>query len=122
MADEITPRELQERRLKKKDKYIIIDVRESDEIAVKGIDVKESKIFGASNIPIGRLLRDSRNGDLDDLRQITIYTYSSDGFRGNIAADILNKQGFHAINIHGGFFAWKEEEQRRKTAEEQKKQ
>jgi rhodanese-related sulfurtransferase len=119
MADEIDPKELQERRLKK-DKYIIIDVRESDEIAVKGIDVKDSKIFGASNIPIGRLLRDSRNGDLDDLRQITIYTYSSDGFRGNVAADYLNKQGFNAINIQGGFFAWKEDEQRRKKTEEQK--
>ncbi len=119
MADEITPKELQERKLKK-DKYIIIDVRESDEIEVKETDGGDSKIFGASNIPIGQLIRDSRNGDLDDLRQITIYTYSSDGFRGNVAADILNKQGFNAINIQGGFFAWKENEQRRKKAEEQK--
>jgi rhodanese-related sulfurtransferase len=118
MADEITPRELQERRLKKKDKYIIIDVRESDEIEVKETNGGNSKIFGASNIPLGQLIRDSRNGDLDDLRQITIYTYSSDGFRGNVAAEILNKQGFNAINIRGGFFAWKEDEQRRKTVKE----
>jgi rhodanese-related sulfurtransferase len=120
MADEITPNELQERRLKKKDKYIIIDVRESDEVEVKEPDGGDSKIFGAANIPFGRLIRDARNGDLDDLRQITIYTYSSDGFRGNVAADILNKQGFNAINIKGGFFAWKEDEQRRKKVEEQK--
>jgi hypothetical protein len=28
---------------------------------------------------------------LDDFRLVTIYTYSSDGYRGNIAADEFNK-------------------------------
>ncbi|MDQ6722798.1 MAG: hypothetical protein M3Z01_00835 [Thermoproteota archaeon] len=65
-------------------------------------------------------MKNSRNGDLDDLRLITIYTYSLDGYIGNIAADELNKQGFNAINIEGGFFAWKDEEQRRKNAEQNK--
>ncbi len=54
------------------------------------------------------------------LDKLQFILYSSDGFRGNVAADILNKQGFNAINIQGGFFAWKENEQRRKKAEEQK--
>ncbi len=72
---------------------------------MKETDGENSKIFGASIIPLGQLIRDSRNGYLNDLRQITIYTYSSDGFRGNIAAYILDKQGFNAINIRGGFFA-----------------
>jgi rhodanese-related sulfurtransferase len=112
MADEITPQELNLRR-SKHDKYIIIDVRESNEIELTEADGGDSKIFGAVNIPLGQLIKTSRNGDLDDLKQITIYTYSSDGYRGNIAADFLNKQGFNAINIKGGFIAWKEEAQRR---------
>ncbi len=114
MADKITPKELQEKRLKE-DKYIIIDVRESGEVEVKEADGGDSKIFGAVNIPFERLVRNSRNGDLDDLRLITIYTYSSDGYRGNVAADELNKQGFNAINIEGGFFAWKDEEKQKRT-------
>jgi rhodanese-related sulfurtransferase len=102
----------------KEDKYIIIDIRESDEVEVKQADGDDSKIFGAGNIPFEQLERNSRNGDLDDFGLVTIYTYSSDGYRGNINADDLNKQGFHAVNTEGGFFVWKEEEQRRKNAEQ----
>jgi rhodanese-related sulfurtransferase len=75
----------------KEDKYIIIDIRESDEVEVKEADGEESKIFGTVNIPFEQLVRNSRNGDLDDFRLVTIYTYSSDGYRGNIAADEFNK-------------------------------
>ena len=39
-----------------------------------------------------------------------IYTYCSGGYRGNIAADELNKQGFNAITIEGGYSAWKKQE------------
>jgi rhodanese-related sulfurtransferase len=119
MADKITPKELQEKILKE-GKYIIIDVRESDEVEVKEADGGDSKIFGAVNIPLEQLVKNSRNGDLDDFRLVTIYTYSLDGYRENIAADELNKQGFNAINIEGGFFAWKDEKQRKKNAEQHK--
>jgi rhodanese-related sulfurtransferase len=94
MADKITPKELQEA----KDQYVILDVREADEL-------EEGKIDAVINIPLGQLIRKARHGDIDDLKGKKICTYCSGGYRGNIAADELNKQGFHAITIEGGYSA-----------------
>lgn len=99
MAEKITPKELQAR----KDEYVIIDVREPDEL-------KEGQIDGAISLPLGRLIREARHGDLNEIKRKKIYTYCSGGYRGDIAADELNKQGFNAINIEGGYSAWKENE------------
>jgi rhodanese-related sulfurtransferase len=98
MADRITPKELQET----KDEYIVVDVREADEL-------DEGKIGGAINIPLGKLIREARQGDLNDLKTKKICTYCSGGYRGNIAADELNKQGFDAVTIEGGYSAYKNE-------------
>ena len=100
MAEKITPKELQAR----KDEYVIIDVREPDEL-------KQGQIDGAISLPLGRLIREAKHGDLDEIKRKKIYTYCSGGYRGNIAADELNKQGFNAINIEGGYTAWKKQEQ-----------
>jgi rhodanese-related sulfurtransferase len=100
MAEKITPKELQAR----KDEYVIIDVREPDEL-------KEGQIDGAISLPLGRLIREARHGDLDEIKKKKIYTYCSGGYRGNIAADELNKQGFNAITIEGGYSAWKKQEE-----------
>ena len=78
MADKLTPKELQET----KEEYVIVDVREADEL-------EEGKIQGAINIPLGQLIRKARNGDIDDLKGKKICTYCSGGYRGNIAADEL---------------------------------
>jgi rhodanese-related sulfurtransferase len=96
MADKITPKELQEA----KDQYVILDVREA-------VELEECKIDAVINIPIGQLIRKARHGDIDDLKGKKICTYCSGGYRGNIAADELNKQGFHAITIEGGY-TWKD--------------
>ena len=93
----MTPKELEEG----KDEYTIIDVREADEL-------KEGRIDGAVNIPLGLLIRKARHGDLHDLKSKKIVTYCSSGYRGNIAADELNKQGFDTVTIEGGYSAWKE--------------
>jgi rhodanese-related sulfurtransferase len=90
MAEKITLKELQAR----KDDYVIIDVREADEL-------KEGQIDGAISLPLGQLIREAKHGDLDEIKRKKIYTYCSGGYRGNIAADELNKQGFNAINIEG---------------------
>jgi hypothetical protein len=37
-------------------------------------------------------------------------TYFSGGYRGNMAADELNNQGFDAVTIEGGYSAWKDGE------------
>jgi len=72
MINKISPIDLHKKR-GDSGKYIIIDVREGDELEVQESDGGDSKIFGASNIPLGRLIRDSRNGDLDRLRQVPVY-------------------------------------------------
>ena len=102
MADKIAPKELQART----DEYMIIDVREADEL-------EEGKIGGAVNIPLGRLIKKARQGDLNDLKGRKICTYCSGGYRGNMAADELNKQGFDsAVTIEGGYTAWKDEKKK----------
>lgn len=99
MAEKITPKGLAE----KKDEYVLIDVREADEIAEDG------KIEGATNIPLGQLIRKARQGGLAELEDKTIVTYCNGGYRGNIGADELAKKGFLAKTIEGGYAAWKDE-------------
>jgi rhodanese-related sulfurtransferase len=106
MADKITAKELAD----KKDDFVLIDVREADEIAEDG----GSTIEGAVNIPLGQLIRKTRQGGLDDLKGKTISTYCNGGYRGNNGADELNKKGFTALTIDGGYAAWKEEEKKNK--------
>ena len=105
MADKITAKDLAE----KKDDFVLIDVREADEVAEDGT------IEGAVNIPLGQLIRKGRQGELEgDLKGKTICTYCNGGYRGNIGADELNKKGFTAVTIDGGYAAWKEETEKKK--------
>lgn len=104
MADKITAKDLAD----KKGDFVLIDVREADEIAEDG----GRKIEGAVNIPLGQLIRNTRQGGLDDLKGKTICTYCNGGYRGNIGADELNKKGFNSVTIDGGVAAWKEEEEK----------
>ena len=103
MAEKITSKDL----AKRKDNFVIIDVREKEEIAEDG----GQTIEGAVNIPLGQLIRKARQGGLDnDLKGKTICTYSNGGYRGNIGADELNKKGFTSLTLDGGYTAWKEGE------------
>ena len=114
MTNKIDAKDLQKKR-GESGKYIIIDVRDGEEIEGQESDGGDSKIFGAVNIPLTRLIRHSKNGDLDRLRQVPIYLYSTVGNRADVAADKLNKQGFNAFTIKGGFIAWKQEVQGRQN-------
>jgi phage shock protein E len=107
MADKITAKELAD----KKGDFVLIDVREADEVAEDG---DGGTIEGAVNIPLGQLIRKARQGGLDDLKGKTICTYCNGGYRGNIGADELNKKGFTSVTIDGGYAAWKEEEKKNK--------
>ena len=102
MANKVTSRELQGIQ----HDYMYVDVREADEL-------EEGMIDGAVNIPLGQLIRKARNGDLDDLKREKIVTYCSRGYRGNIAADELNKLGFDTETIEGGYSAWKDYENKK---------
>jgi rhodanese-related sulfurtransferase len=99
VADKIRAKDLAEN----KGDLVLIDVREADEVAEDGT------IEGAVNIPLGQLIRKGRQGGLNDLKGKTICTYCNGGYRGNIGADELNKKGFTAVTIDGGYEAWKKE-------------
>ncbi|MDQ4066073.1 MAG: rhodanese-like domain-containing protein [Thermoproteota archaeon] len=101
MADKITAKDLAE----KKSHFVLIDVREADEVA----EDDGATIEGAVNIPLGQLIRRARQGGLEDLKGKTVCTYCNGGYRGNIVADELNKKGFTSVTIDGGYAAWKEE-------------
>lgn len=97
MANKIDPKDLAE----KKADFVLIDVREADEVKEDGT------IEGAIHIPLGQLIRNARQEKLDDLKGKAIITYCNGGYRGNIGADELGKKGFKATTIDGGYEAWK---------------
>ena len=95
MADKISANELRS----KKEDFVIIDVRESDEIA-------PGKIEGSVHMPLGLTIRNAKKKQIEDLRSKKICTYCGTGYRGNIAADELNKEGFNAVTLDGGYSSW----------------
>ena len=95
MAEKISANDLKAT----KDNFVIIDVREPDELP-------KGKIEDSINLPLGLMIRKVKHGEIDDLKERKICTYCGSGYRGNIAADELNKAGFKAVNLDGGFPSW----------------
>ncbi len=95
MADKITAKELQSQ----KNDFAIIDVRESDELD-GGI------IENSISMPLGLAIRNAKKKQIEDLRDKKICTYCGTGYRGNIAADELIKEGFNAVTLESGYSSW----------------
>ena len=95
MVEVISAEKLREQ----KDEFIIIDVREPDEIVGRQID-------GSINIPLGLTIRNARQGKLEHLKGKKIVCHCSAGYRGNLASEELCKCGIQAVNLEGGFEAW----------------
>ena len=95
MADGISKDQLKD----SLDQYVIIDVREADE-------VENGKIENSKNMPLGLLIRNEKKGKIEELKQEKICVYCASGYRGNIAADELVKAGFSAVNLDGGYATW----------------
>ncbi|EGP93098.1 MULTISPECIES: rhodanese-like domain-containing protein [Nitrosarchaeum] len=95
MADKITAKEL----MSQKNDFVIIDVREIDEL--KGGIIEDS-----IHMPLGLTIRNTKKKQIEDMRDKKICTYCSSGYRGNIAADELTKEGFYAITLDGGYSSW----------------
>lgn len=95
MADTITAKEL----MSQKNDFVIIDVRESDEI-------DGGKIENSVHMSLGLSIRNAKKKQIEDLRDKKICTYCGTGYRGNIAADELVKEGFNAITLEGGYLSW----------------
>ncbi len=83
----------------KKDEFIIIDVREADEL-------EGGKIEGSIHMPLGLTIRNAKKKQIEEMRGKKICTYCGTGYRGSIAADELNKEGFDAVTLEGGFPSW----------------
>ena len=95
MADIISASELKQTL----DQFVIIDVRENDELANGTID-------GSTHMPLGLAIRNVKQGKVDDLKGKKVCTFCASGYRANIAADELAKAGFSAVNLDGGYASW----------------
>ena len=95
MAEKISASDLKAR----KSEFVIIDVREADELA-------NGKIEDSIHMPLGLTIRNAKKKQIEDLRGKKICTYCGTGYRGNIGADELNKEGFDAITLDGGYPSW----------------
>ena len=95
MAEKISASDLRE----KKSDFVIIDVREADELA-------NGKIDDSIHMPLGLTIRNAKKKQIENLRDKKICTYCGTGYRGNIAADELNKEGFNAVTLDGGYPSW----------------
>lgn len=78
------------------DELHIIDVRETDE-------VETGMIPGAKHIPLGEL--PERTGELDPDKQY--YLVCQAGGRSAKAAEHLESNGFHSVNVDGGMSSWR---------------
>jgi len=99
MSDTITPKTLRDKR----NEYIVIDVREAEEL-------NEGIIEDSIHLPLGMLIKKAKKGMMEEFKGKNICTHCSAGYRSNIAAHELNKWGFRAVSIEGGFKAWKQEQ------------
>ncbi len=95
MADSISKNELQQ----SSDEFIIIDVREIDEL-------ENGKIENSLSMSLGLVIRNIKQGKIEELKGKKICTYCASGYRGNIASDELNKSGFTSVNLEGGYKEW----------------
>ena len=107
---------------KNREQYILIDVREQEELLGGNID-------DSIHLPLGQLIRKVRKTEKDEFspderhrlflvltKQVDvekslgkkICTYCSFGYRGNMAAEELVKSELKAdiVNLEGGFAAW----------------
>ena len=95
MSDKITAKEL----MSQKNDFVIIDVRESDEL-------EGGKIEDSVHMSLGLSIRNAKKKQIEDFRDKKICTYCGTGYRGNIAADELVKEGFNAVTLEGGYSSW----------------
>ncbi len=90
-----------------------MNVSEVHEIMTRGdavlIDVRSEAEFakghakGFVNIPLDEITKDPESIPKSD----TVYFMCHSGGRSSLATKIMIERGVNAVNIEGGFFAWK---------------
>lgn len=97
--DEITPKKVRNKQ-KEDDDFVLLDVREQDEW-------EEAHIAGADYLGRGIIERDIEDQYPDTDREIVLYC--GGGYRSALAADNLQKMGYHNVkSMSGGFRSWVE--------------
>jgi rhodanese-related sulfurtransferase len=87
-------------RLEKKDKFVLVDVREDNEYA-------KDHLPGAIHLGKGVIERDIEKTVPDTSAEIVLYC--GGGFRSAMAADNLQKMGYtNVISMDGGIREWRE--------------
>ena len=81
----------------KEDDYLFLDVRTIKEH-------KEKAIPNTPNIPVQEL--ENRIDELEIYRDKKIVVYCRSGNRSKLGTDILNKNGYDAVNLIGGMIQW----------------
>ena len=78
---------------------VIIDVREPDEVAA-------GRIEGSKHVTLGRVFRDVKTPEIQDLKGKKILLYCRSGARSGMACKVLKNAGFDVTNLEGGWNAW----------------
>ncbi|MBI2790261.1 MAG: hypothetical protein HYX59_16485 [Elusimicrobia bacterium] len=94
---EITVSELKAR-MNRKEKFVLLDVREPREYA-------KARIEGSTLIPLGFL--ESRLGELDKGAKLVVHCKV--GGRSASAVKLLREKGYDAVSLAGGIDAWSAE-------------
>lgn len=97
VVPEITVSELKAR-MDRKEKFVLLDVREPREYA-------KAKIEGSTLIPLGFL--ESRLGELDKSAKLVVHCKV--GGRSASAVALLRERGYDAVSLAGGIDAWSAE-------------
>ncbi len=82
-------------KLDRKEKFVLLDVREPHEYEI-------AKIPGSTLIPLGKL--PERFGELD--KNLPLIVHCKMGGRSARAVQFLREKGFDAVNVAGGINAW----------------
>jgi rhodanese-related sulfurtransferase len=97
--EEISPDEVKEK-LDSGDDFVLLDVREQDEW-------ETTHIAGANYLGKGVIERDVEEEYPDTEQEIVLYC--GGGYRSALAADNLQKMGYHNVkSLAGGFRSWTE--------------
>lgn len=89
--------------LKQLENIEIIDVREADEFT-------RGHILGARNIPLAGILM---NTDIFLDKEKKYFLICESGTRSSYVCSMLEKQGYHVVNISGGMIAYRLLEKKR---------